>query len=189
MTAFKSLLPPNATVLERRLEQATAPRAAPRIIPTLWNADTCPLPLLPWLANAVAVDDWDPAWPEAKKRAAIREAPQLHRIKGTPAAIRQALALRGQADAELLERADCFKYDGSVTRDGIRRRGGPAGWATFRVILKRSVTIAQANAITDLINRVKRNCVHLVALDFTQAAYLHDGTLLRDGSSTRGAIT
>lgn len=189
MTTFKSLLPPNATALERRLEQATAPRAAPRIIPTLWNADTCPLALLPWLANAMSVDDWDPNWPEAKKRAAIREAPQLHRIKGTPAAIRKALEVRGHPDAILVERADCVLHDGSAVRNGYRRRGGPSAWATYRVILKRPVTIAQADAIKAMLDRVKRNCVHLVALEFTQAAFLHDHTLMRDGSATRGMVT
>ena len=87
-----SLLPPQATALERDLEQATARVAdVPTPFDTLWNHATCPAHLLGWLAWANSVDEWDPAWPEDVKREAIRIAPLLHQRKGTVWALQNAL--------------------------------------------------------------------------------------------------
>ncbi len=88
-----SLLPPNATRLERALESATARIGAiDAPIAPLWDAATCPLHLLPWLAWALSVDNWDADWPEAKKREAVARSIALHRIKGTPLSIDMVLA-------------------------------------------------------------------------------------------------
>lgn len=69
--------------------------ALPRPIRSLWNADTCPVELLPWLAWAVSVDVWDDSWDEDRKRAAIRESLWVHLHKGTVAAVRRALGAIG----------------------------------------------------------------------------------------------
>ena len=57
-----SLLPPNATPLERAIALALARITA---IPTpagdTWNPATCPAPLLPHFAWGMSVDTWDPA--------------------------------------------------------------------------------------------------------------------------------
>ncbi|MGE4298901.1 MAG: phage tail protein I [Desulfovibrionaceae bacterium] len=105
-----SLLPDNATAQEIALAKTTA-----RIgdVPTLavramWNPDTCPAALLPWLAWALSVDMWDDAWPEARKRAVIKASVAVHRIKGTPAAVEGMLAALG-FDAGLVEWPE---YDG-----------------------------------------------------------------------------
>lgn len=87
-----SLLPPGSTTLERDLEQVTARMAnVPTPFDTLWNADTCPVELLGWLAWALSVDEWDAHWPEDVKREAIRISPLLHRRKGTLWALENAL--------------------------------------------------------------------------------------------------
>lgn len=90
------LLPPNATALERALVQAAA-RAAdiPVPIPALWNVDTCPAALLPWLAWALAVEVWRSDWPEAVKRQRIRASVNVHRRKGTAASVREVVASFG----------------------------------------------------------------------------------------------
>ena len=91
-----SLLPPQATALERDLEQATARTTdVPTPFDTLWNHATCPAHLLGWLAWANSVDEWDPAWPEDVKREAIRIAPLLHQRKGTVWALQNALTPLG----------------------------------------------------------------------------------------------
>lgn len=183
-----SLLPPNATKLERNIEQAMTPYAPPRIIPTLWNASTCPASMLPMLAWASSIEDWDPQWSVEQQRAAIAAAADIHRHKGTPAAIKLALEVRGHPDAILVERADCVRHDGTATRNGYHRRGGPTQWATYRVILQRPITLDQAASITAMLDSVKRNCCHLVALDYTRAALRHNGYASRDGQYTRGII-
>ena len=50
---MNSLLPRNATGAERAIEGATARvGAVPTPFRDLWNPDTCPAALLPWLAWA-----------------------------------------------------------------------------------------------------------------------------------------
>jgi len=88
-----TLLPPNATQLERAIDQTAAGALAgvPLPIRDLWNPATCPADLLPFLAWGVSIDFWDTAWTEAEKRAAIAEAIEDQRRKGTPASLRKVL--------------------------------------------------------------------------------------------------
>jgi phage tail P2-like protein len=92
-----SLLPPNASALEQALEQAVQLPALPVPLRALWNPATCPVDLLPWLAWALSVDDWDATWPEAVKRSVIATAIAVQRRKGVIGAVRQAVASFGGA--------------------------------------------------------------------------------------------
>lgn len=88
-----TLLPPNATGMERTRADVAAQLAnLPVRIGDLKNPDTCPAEWLPWLAWERSVDVWNPAWPEAQKRAAIRASLAIHKRKGTVAAVTAALA-------------------------------------------------------------------------------------------------
>jgi phage tail P2-like protein len=86
-----SLLPPNATNLEKALEAAV--QAPPLTVPLreLWNPDTCPSNLLPWLAWQLAVTIWDSAWSDDTKRQRIRDSISDHRRKGTVASVQKEL--------------------------------------------------------------------------------------------------
>lgn len=86
-----SLLPPNATPEENSLAEGVARISdVPVNIRDLWNPDTCPADLLPWLAWALSVDVWSSEWPEEKQRQVIKVAIAVHRRKGTPQAIEDA---------------------------------------------------------------------------------------------------
>ncbi|VVO78167.1 hypothetical protein PS858_01666 [Pseudomonas fluorescens] len=87
---MKSLLPSNSTQLERALEESFYERT---IVPlrTLYNAQTCPVHLLPHLAWAWSVDRWDHRWPEAAKRRAIAASYYIHAHKGTIGALRRVV--------------------------------------------------------------------------------------------------
>lgn len=61
----------------------------------VWNAQTCPEGLLPWLAWAYSVDDWEETWTAEQKRATIQKSVEVHRYKGTIGAVREALAALG----------------------------------------------------------------------------------------------
>lgn len=91
-----SLLPPNATTLETSLE-GTIERISDVPTPArdVWNADNCPSDLLPWLAWAFSVDFWDTSWTDDQKRASIKAAVGVQRIKGTIGSVTQALAALG----------------------------------------------------------------------------------------------
>jgi phage tail P2-like protein len=88
-----TLLPHNATPLERALEQSTA-RLGDIALPIreLWDPATCPLDLLPWLAWALSTDRWETHWSEDQKRDAVANAIERQRKKGTPASIDAVLA-------------------------------------------------------------------------------------------------
>ncbi len=97
------LLPFNATAQELALEQATARIVdVPLPVRDTANPDTCPAALLPWLAWAYSVDEWDTTWTEAQKRESIKRANIVQRYKGTIGAVREALAALGY-DVQLQE--------------------------------------------------------------------------------------
>lgn len=85
-----SLLPINATAQENALEGATSRLSdVPSPLRDLWNPATCPASLLPWLAWAMSVDEWNPDWTESQKRNVIKASVDVHRHKGTIGAVRR----------------------------------------------------------------------------------------------------
>ncbi|HDS3107808.1 phage tail protein I, partial [Escherichia coli] len=86
------LLPTGSSPLEVAAARACAEiEKTPVSIRELWNPDTCPANLLPWLAWSFSVDRWDDKWPEATKRAVIHDAYFIHCHKGTIGAIRRVV--------------------------------------------------------------------------------------------------
>ena len=98
-----SLLPHNATAQERALEATVGPPLFTKApLREIWDPDRCPIELLPWLAFAMSVDEWDSDWEEATKRQVIRQSFQVHQRKGTVGAVKRALAAIGTS-AEIVE--------------------------------------------------------------------------------------
>lgn len=92
----RTLLPPNATALERALDLLSAQVETVAIdIRKIWNPETCPVDLLPWLAWGNSVDFWSAEWTEEEKRKTIANAFAIHKTKGTRAALERALAPLG----------------------------------------------------------------------------------------------
>lgn len=87
---MSSQLPLNSTPLELAIEAANYENT---LIPlrSLYNADTCPEHLLPYLAWAWSVDRWNNAWSSEAKRSAIRSAYTVHARKGTIGALRRVV--------------------------------------------------------------------------------------------------
>lgn len=123
------LLPPNASPLERAIDAASARIDGLEVpLADLWNPARCPLALLPWLAWALGVETWDADWPAGLKRRACAEAFEVHREKGTVAAIERILDLIG-AVYEFTEGPDggldpmtgkvSILNSGSIALDGI----------------------------------------------------------------------
>jgi phage tail P2-like protein len=89
---MSDLLPPNATEEERALSETIARISdVPVPVRDIWNADTCPADILPWLAWAFSVDEWDTTWTEQQKRDVIKNSYFIHKQKGTIGAIGRAL--------------------------------------------------------------------------------------------------
>lgn len=89
-----TLLPNNATPQEVALDQTTT-RIGDVEVPTrsVWDPETCPADVLPWLAWAFSVDRWDTEWSVEQKRAIIAASLRLHKRKGTPAAVKEVVEL------------------------------------------------------------------------------------------------
>lgn len=84
------LLPVGSSALEIAAAHACAGLSEIAIpLRQLWDADRCPIALLPYLAWAWSVDRWDESWSEATKRAVIKTAFYVHKHKGTIAALRR----------------------------------------------------------------------------------------------------
>jgi phage tail P2-like protein len=94
---MSSLLPPNSPPLVHALDETAAERIDAITVPLrdLWNPGSCPIELLPWLAWALSVDEWDDAWSEQVKRQVVASSIQVHFHKGTRGALEDTLAALG----------------------------------------------------------------------------------------------
>lgn len=90
-----SILPPNATPLQRAIETALKVRPNPRVVRDLFDPKTCPADLLPWLAWQLGVRRWDNGWPLSVRRERVRRAAEIQRKKGTIGAVRAAVSVFG----------------------------------------------------------------------------------------------
>lgn len=152
---INSLLPPNATKLERDLETLLAHSSdLPVAIKTLWDPWTCPASLLPWLAWANSVDDWQESWPEQIKRRVVADAFEVHRYKGTPYSVQKALDSLG-VQIDIFE---WWETSGS----------GQPGTMTVSALLNENITgsgeglinAQMLRLITTAINNSKRGSIH-----------------------------
>lgn len=184
----ETLLPSNATAQEIALDLATSrvgDVGAP--LRPLWDPETCPAALLPWLAWALSVDEWEPEWPEDRKRQVIAASVEVHRKKGTRAAVRQAVAAAGYGDAQIVEFFGAEEYNGQFTHNGSFDHAAGDHWAEYRVNLTRPTTLAQAAKARRLIESVAPLRCRLKVLNFAAAARLYDSTFLHNGTFSHGA--
>ncbi|WP_440055482.1 phage tail protein I [Pseudoalteromonas sp. T1lg65] len=125
-----SLLHQGST-LQTQLQQAISEQLLPvaqgaDVIGTLWQPDTCPAGLLPWLAWSQGVEHWDENWNEATKRKIIAQSYEQHKFLGTRFAVINGLAPFGYRTniKEWFEKhpqgePGTFSVDVSVTDKGI----------------------------------------------------------------------
>jgi phage tail P2-like protein len=98
------LLPRNATPQERAIASTVARLSdVPTPIRDIWSPQTCPNDLLPWLAWALSVDEWNPDWTDLAKRNVIASSVEVHRKKGTIGAVRTVLANFGITPESIVE--------------------------------------------------------------------------------------
>ncbi|WP_426206769.1 phage tail protein I [Pseudomonas sp. TWP3-1] len=148
---MKSLLPLNSTQLERAMEAAFFDKT---IVPLrdLYNADTCPVHLLPHLAWAWSVDRWDYRWTEATKRAAIKASYYIHAHKGTIGALRRVVEPLGY----LIEIIEWFN---------TMPMGVPGTFALRVGVLDTGITEEMYQELERLIDDAKPVTRHLTGLD------------------------
>lgn len=130
--------------------------------------DNAPAEVLPYLADQFDVlgyKGWLFADTDAKKRALLKKAIILHRRKGTPWAIREALKAIGYVDAEIIEGVG-LTYDGTANFDGTQDYGGGSDWANFIVRLYIDDSLGDDETIaTNVINAYKREACNLISVE------------------------
>lgn len=165
-----SLLPRNSTQLERDLELLLAHSTdLPVAIKSLWDPYDCPASLLPWLAWANSVDDWQESWPEKVKRQVIADAFDVHRYKGTPHAVQTAL--------------DSLGVESSVIEWWEPTGSQQPGTMTVTAVLNDNITTSgegvinaqMLRLITRAINNAKRGSIHY---DLELGIYFSEGFAL-----------
>lgn len=170
----KSLLPPNASSAERAIEAATARIGdVPTPLRDLWDPDTCPYELLPWLAWALSIDAWKPYWPEHIKRARLRTALDIQRRKGTAQSVRQVVAAFGGA----VQLREWFQMD------------PPGVPHTFEMVLTlagEGGETATAQFVDDVIGEVSRTKPVRSHFTFTQGLQATGGIGI--GAAARAAV-
>jgi len=163
-----SLLPGNATPLERRAAEALAHiQRVPIPLRDLVNPDRCPARLLPYLAWAFSVDRWDSKWPEAAKRAALRSSFFIHSRKGTIGALRRVVEPLGY----LIDVVEWF----DTVPEGI-----PGTFSLKIGVLDTGITEQMYQELTWLIDDARPLTRHLVGLlismEVRGTAYVSAGT-------------
>jgi len=193
MNKLNTLLPANATALEKNIEQVTAGMADLSVpIRDLWNPDTCPLALLPWLAWALDVERWQSDWSEPVQRAAIKASWGVHNKMGTAAGMKIALESLGYSSVKITEFANLF-YAMAIPRDGSQTHVGTTLAFQFDVFVDNGGAIPSAQGIMkikDAINTFKNARSHLHRMYYMAAWHnggnSHNGAILRDGGLILG---
>ena len=184
----KELLPPNSSALEQHLADATASISNVPMPPALWDADTCPESLLPWLAWSLSVEEWSSEWPVEIQRSAIKQARDIHLKKGTIGSIKKALQSLGYGDATLIEGLSAVRYDGLVNYDGTYFHGAAEHWASYRVYMARPINIDQANHVRRILDAIAPARSKLQGLHYDGVENIYNGDSNYAGTSTYGAL-
>jgi phage tail P2-like protein len=185
-----TLLPSNASPYELALEGATQRiDLVPLMGRVVWNPQTCPSNLLPWLAWSLGVNEWDSNWPDATKRAVIANSAALHKIKGTPQSIINALSAAGFPGATIVEKVNVWKLDGSRLMNGLDYFGDPTKWAWYRISLPMAISNSQAQQVERILAATAPARCYLQAFDFTEAAFILDGSVQLNGTYNMGTVS
>lgn len=113
----------------------------------VYDFDKVDASALPTLAEQFSLldDAWEFADTEQKQRDFLKKAIQLHRIKGTKAAIELVFSLLGFADVLIDEGRGGYAYDGAVNYDGWPVHGGASiAWVYYRVTVNSLMNSTQA---------------------------------------------
>ncbi len=185
----------------------------------IYLIDTVDVDALPSLAaqfDVLGYKGYGLAQTEQQKRDIIKRAIELHRYKGTPWSIKEALRAIGYYDATIQERlVNPIYYDGTYNHNGSQFYG-PGHWADFRVKIDlgndMGVTAQSASDAVKLILEYKNarsrlrdvsymaNLIEYVTgvteelevnievISTDAMGYYYDGTYLHNGEIVHGTI-
>jgi phage tail P2-like protein len=164
------LLPPHASHLERALAAVGTPATdLPVPLRALWNPDTCPSALLPWLGETFALlgaNGWELAESDEARRNLIKGAVDLHRHKGTVAAIRAVIRQLRLGECDIIENIGVLTHNAVRRYNGQMVHGSPEFLAVYRVVLRQPITNDMAVTLKTILAAVAPVRCHLASLDY-----------------------
>lgn len=182
-----TLLPPSATSQEVDIDLATSRISdIPVPIRDLWNDETCPTEFLPWLAWSWGVDEWSESWSDESKRATIRDALMVQKRKGSVWSIRRVMSNAGYGNVEIVEGLYSNLYNGAADYNGFITYGDPSQWATYRIVLERPISNAQAAQVRRILETTAPARSKLMEFVFVEASNLYNDTIKYDGAYNYG---
>lgn len=178
------------------------------------TVDADALPILAEQFDVLGYKGYGFAQTDQEKREVIKKAIELHRYKGTPWSIKEALKAVGYYNAVIQERlTGSITYNGANTYNGSNIYG-PGHWADFRVIIDlgptagvNAQTVADAVALINEYKNVRsrlRDLSYMATIneylsDLTEQlvinvesnvsdalGYYYDSTYIYNGSVTNG---
>ena len=166
-----SLLPSNRTPLEQALAQVSMEKPdLPNVLRRMISPATCPVELLPWLAIQRSVDRWDPTWSEAIKRKVVKDSFEVHKRKGTVAALRQVV----EPFADLIDITEWHQ---------LEPKGEPGTFSMSLALFESGLSEQGLVELERIIGDTKPISRHLVGLSIT---YSPKGELFLGGSIFTG---
>lgn len=188
----QSILPPSVNIDKRMvlLEQLFAERLAGLDLSILLVnlIDRVEASALVWLGKQFSLfgDGWELAKDETARRELIKTAIEIHRYKGTPWAIKQALQVLGFGDAVLIEHTGYRSHDGSFRHDGsdVYRS---ANWWEYDLRINHPLTREQAAKIRLALVEIAPARAVLKRI-FVRAVVRHDSTIRHSGDYGYGKI-
>ena len=177
-----TVLPYTAALLEKALVDTYVERQADVLeledeipIRHLYNPDTCPVALLPYLACFISVDAPSVDFSETQLRQLIRDSYILHTRKGTIQALKDVIASLGYR----LNRIE----EGVASTPAV-----PAtDWARYRLVMDTALTIESGRALQKLIVGAAPVSRELVEITYDQANS-YNGVIRYDGTHAYGRI-
>ena len=178
-----TVLPYTAALLEKALVDTYVVRQADVLeledeipIRHLYDPDTCPTALLPYLACFISVDAPSVDFSETQLRQLIRDSYVLHTRKGTIQALKDVIASLGYR----LNRIE----EGVASTPAV-----PAmDWARYRLVMDTALTIESGRALQKLIVGAAPVSRELVEITYDQANS-YNGVIRYDGIHAYGRIS
>lgn len=190
MADHASLLPPNASQLQRDIEQTVATYLAGWPMAQIKNAHNprlCRADFLPFLGWEWSVETWDANWPEATQRDVVWTSPEVHRRKGTIGAVRVALAAMGYGDVSIHEGVHEVVFDGFAFDTGAAFTE-PLAWYEYTVTLAQPISTEMINQIEARLGEVAAERSVLVRVKADLINVVFDGFAFDAGQSFDAVI-
>lgn len=124
--------------------------------------------------HVMGVEGWNLAATEAARRSLLKKAIEMHRHKGTPWAVEEALRATGFAGAEVREGGGLCAHDAELAHNGAGTYASGNRWAVFDIEINlgesAGIDAAGRARIRETVNAWKNARSHLRALSWRTAA-------------------